>query len=148
MSEENAMCKDPFNIALVLGTVLSYFALSNQCLTYAVVTGEAHHASAPAEHHHAHNDGEKAHDHHGDHQHSHGAGEEGSCCLNFSAVSIGTVGKLIDFKPSFFYSTLTLLLTRFDLSDPRVAYYQDHHPPGRYSRDLFFSPTSLRAPPL
>lgn len=124
-----------FAVALVF----SYLSLSNFCLAE-VFSDLGHHEHGVEEHHHSPLPDSR--------QHSDSDSKD-SCCINNIAVLNGNLIELADLKPSI--SRLDLLYCKaitplFFQSQPREG--SDHHPPGIVSQEAFFSPVSLRAPPL
>ena len=134
--------KKSFKRALGLAIAFSYFSFSNLCLLEAFVPSNSHHEhSAAVSDHHNENSSPDSH-------HPKNPSAEDSCCLNLAGIAVGSLIKLSDLKPSFTYFTVLAFLPII-LNEPQQnAIYLDHHPPGFFSKDVFLSPASLRAPPL
>ncbi len=128
-----------FRRLFAVALVFSYLSSSNFCLAE-VFSNLGHHEHGTEEHRQSPIPDS--------HQHSDSDSKD-SCCINNIAVLNGNLTELTDLKPSFSRLDLSYckaITPLFFQSQPRKV--SDHHPPGIVSQEAFFSPVSLRAPPL
>lgn len=134
----------------------AYLSFSHYCLSYAVVTGQAHcpppagaktHA---AEHHHeAEHDGTESHDHAGA-QHDHPSDRSETCCTSHDSAALTNAvpAQNVD------YRALGVVFQTILSAQPQVvlariySYPNKHGPPGRPEQKAYPPQLTSRPPPF
>lgn len=137
-----------------LVTACAYLGLSHFCASYALVTGEFHHAVGSETAAHAepgHHDEHHSHHEHGgeesDH-HDHSSGESGACCS-----TITEIGAALPSAPQLLAKVITSFPLVVPAADVRISdawgYFSrmDHGPPRLPAQAVSLSSRAPRAPP-
>ncbi|MBI4369576.1 MAG: hypothetical protein HY547_05035 [Elusimicrobia bacterium] len=139
------------------GIALIYFALSNYCIAYAMLTGRPHHPNASetqfnenSHHEHGHNDADHHHDAQDSHDHGSSKNFKDTCCTNFKDIGPALVSAKVSIRLAaaclpFLSGSFAFDSFGAPLPDARILSGQG--PPRSPPQEVFLSNLSPRSPP-